>query len=213
MSQPGRARKGPGGKGRGVDGTSPVSDKPPLVRPMPGVCVYDPFGACSNGGMGRCAADLRDRRGPRQRLRSRPRGRRPDAQEVGRDHDGESEDLSITPDKVKVAYRFRNTTGRDISTRVAFPMAPYVPNGEDDDRPKAAWANLGQFAVMVDGKPVDFESTVKIEKTTISMETLSPRRVDDTSGSAKEHFGYSPLAAVVPGRQVGLDRACLLSRR
>jgi hypothetical protein len=83
----------------------------------------------------------------------------------------ESEDLSITPNEVRVSYKFRNTTAADISTRVAFPMAPYEPY-DDDDRPKAAWASLGRFAVWVDGKQVQFESTVEIEKKTIPVEIL-----------------------------------------
>jgi len=35
----------------------------------------------------------------------------------------ESEELTIAPHKVEVAYQFRNTTAADITTRVAFPMA------------------------------------------------------------------------------------------
>ena len=38
----------------------------------------------------------------------------------------ESEELTIAPHKVEVAYQFRNTTAADITTRVAFPMAPYT---------------------------------------------------------------------------------------
>jgi hypothetical protein len=84
----------------------------------------------------------------------------------------ESEDLSIKPREVKVSYSFRNTTAADISTRVAFPMAPYEPYGDDDDdRPKDAWGALGDFSVRVDGKPVEFESTVKVEEKSITATT------------------------------------------
>ena len=81
----------------------------------------------------------------------------------------ESEDLSIKPNEVQVAYKFRNTTSADITTLVAFPLAPYELSEEDDqgdpDKPADPngwpWKNLGDFSVRADGRPVHFEATVK----------------------------------------------------
>jgi Domain of unknown function (DUF4424) len=80
----------------------------------------------------------------------------------------ESEDLSIKPDEVRVAYRFHNTTASDITTRVAFPLAPYELPDEDDQaesdtalQAEPRWRDLGHFTLRVDGQSVPFESTVK----------------------------------------------------
>jgi hypothetical protein len=78
----------------------------------------------------------------------------------------ETEDLSIKPDDVRVAYKFRNTTPADITTLVAFPLAPYEVPAEDDAeneaelRAEPRWRDLGHFTLRVDGRPTPFESTV-----------------------------------------------------
>lgn len=69
-----------------------------------------------------------------------------------------SEDLYISADEVRVRYVFVNTSGKDVTTRVAFPMPDIggpefyfhdtnIPGGEDP-------ANLLAFVTRVDGKPV-----------------------------------------------------------
>lgn len=69
-----------------------------------------------------------------------------------------SEDLYISADEVRVRYVFANTSGRDVTTRVAFPMPDIggpefyfhdtnIPGGDDP-------ANLLAFATRVDGRPV-----------------------------------------------------------
>jgi hypothetical protein len=72
----------------------------------------------------------------------------------------ESEELTIAPFKVNVAYRFRNTTAADITTRVAFPMAPYTlwDDGETPAERRKLLGEMGAFSVVVDGKPVKFET-------------------------------------------------------
>jgi len=76
----------------------------------------------------------------------------------------ESEALTITPYKVEVAYLFRNTTAADITTRVAFPMAPYDNNGEDlGDVRDPEWHRFGKFSVVADGKSVEFETTTTFD--------------------------------------------------
>jgi hypothetical protein len=76
----------------------------------------------------------------------------------------ESEELTISAHKVEVAYVFRNTTAADITTRVAFPLAPYV-SWEDEfpDSRDPWWGQFGHFTVAVDGKPVTFETTAKVD--------------------------------------------------
>ena len=69
-----------------------------------------------------------------------------------------SEDLYISADEVRVRYVFLNTSVKDVTTRVAFPMPDiggpefyfhdtYIPGGDDP-------ANLLAFVTRVDGKPL-----------------------------------------------------------
>jgi len=69
-----------------------------------------------------------------------------------------SEDLYISADEVRVRYVFLNTSGKDVTTRVAFPMPDIggpdfffhdtnIPGGDDP-------ANLLAFRTLIDGKPV-----------------------------------------------------------
>jgi len=78
----------------------------------------------------------------------------------------ESEELTISQYKVEVAYVFRNTTPAEISTRVAFPMAPYS-NGEGlPEASDPSWRTFGHFSVVVDGKPVRYETTATVDAKT-----------------------------------------------
>lgn len=66
-----------------------------------------------------------------------------------------SEDLYVSADEIRVAYRFANITGRDITTLVAFPMpdvtgSPYDPVSLPTEDPE----NLLDFSTTVDGRPV-----------------------------------------------------------
>lgn len=73
-----------------------------------------------------------------------------------------SEDLFISPDQVRVTYRFRNRTDKDIETIVAFPI-PEIPGGEEFyyyPLPVENADNFVDFTVAVDGRPV----AVKIEQ-------------------------------------------------
>jgi hypothetical protein len=69
-----------------------------------------------------------------------------------------SEDLFISAEEVRVRYVFINTSGQDVTTRVAFPMPDIggpdfffhdtnIPGGEDP-------ANLLAFVTRIDGQPV-----------------------------------------------------------
>jgi hypothetical protein len=69
-----------------------------------------------------------------------------------------SEDLSLSREAVKVHYVFRNTTPRDVSVLVAFPMPPitgdidFVAVVPTDDP-----VNILGFSTTVDGAPVKAE--------------------------------------------------------
>jgi hypothetical protein len=72
-----------------------------------------------------------------------------------------SEDLFISADEVRVRYVFLNTSGKDVTTRVAFPM-PHIGGPDfffhetsipDRDDP----ANFLDFTTLVDGKPVQMD--------------------------------------------------------
>lgn len=67
-----------------------------------------------------------------------------------------SEDLSISPKAVRVRYRFLNTTGRDQSVTVAFPMPDITTTGPDDNLaiPGQDPLNFLGFSTRVDGRPV-----------------------------------------------------------
>ena len=67
-----------------------------------------------------------------------------------------SEDLSISETAVKVGYRFANTTGRDQSVLVAFPMPNITIEGPDDNIsvPSDDPENFLKFSTTVDGHPV-----------------------------------------------------------
>src|ERR1700733_8741287 len=67
-----------------------------------------------------------------------------------------SEDLTLSPTAVKVAYRFRNLTNQDYETIVAFPM-PDIAGSVDMaiSIPDPASDNFLRFVTRVDGKPVN----------------------------------------------------------
>ena len=74
----------------------------------------------------------------------------------------ESEDLYLSRDEVRVMYRFRNTSDRDISTLVAFPL-PAMEIGEDGNYVLAGKdpVNVMDFQVSVDGQRVEPSVEVK----------------------------------------------------
>jgi hypothetical protein len=71
----------------------------------------------------------------------------------------ETEDLTISPDRIAVDYSFHNLGTQDVTGEVIFPLPP-IPVGDlmnsmwnlpdDYDRP-----NLLDFKAVVDGSPVD----------------------------------------------------------
>jgi hypothetical protein len=67
-----------------------------------------------------------------------------------------SEDLFISPDLVTVHYKFVNTSARDVTVTVAFPMPDITTQGVDDmlSIPTKNPQNILGFSTLVDGKPV-----------------------------------------------------------
>jgi hypothetical protein len=67
-----------------------------------------------------------------------------------------AEDLFISAKQVRVRYRFANTSPRDVTVTVAFPMPDITTEGYDDmlSIPTRDPVNILGFATRVDGKPV-----------------------------------------------------------
>lgn len=69
----------------------------------------------------------------------------------------DSEDLYVSRDKVRVTYRFTNTTEAPIETLVAFPLPDIPPATEEDARywadPKAEL----KFRTTADGRPLELQ--------------------------------------------------------
>lgn len=68
-----------------------------------------------------------------------------------------SEDLYISAEAVRVRYVFENTSGKDVTLRVAFPMPDIGGDGffmHDVSIPVDDPANILGFTTRVDGKPV-----------------------------------------------------------
>ncbi len=68
----------------------------------------------------------------------------------------DSEDLYISRDRVRVKYRFANTSDAPVETLVAFPLPDIPPDAEEN---KSYWSNPSdlKFRTTVDGKPISFE--------------------------------------------------------
>lgn len=108
----------------------------------------------------------------------------------------QSEDLHISRSRVQVRYVFRNTSGKDVTLRVAFPMPPIGGPGffmQDVSIPVDAPANFLGFATKVDGKPVhsDIEQrafTGDTDRTawlTTNQIPLAPHRDESTAALAR----------------------------
>jgi hypothetical protein len=67
-----------------------------------------------------------------------------------------SEDLLISPNLVRVHYKFANTSARAVTVTVAFPMPDITTEGVDDTLsiPTKNPQNILGFSTLVDGKPV-----------------------------------------------------------
>lgn len=70
----------------------------------------------------------------------------------------ESEDLYISPDRIEVAYVFRNTSGADVTGEVIFPLPPiplsHLMNSDWNLPEDRSVEDLLNFTAVVDGQPV-----------------------------------------------------------
>lgn len=66
--------------------------------------------------------------------------------------------LQISPTKIVVDYDFRNDTDQDVTTEVAFPIAPYKNEFPDGDLAEQSFTS---FRLWVDGKPVQYKTEAK----------------------------------------------------
>ncbi len=72
------------------------------------------------------------------------------------------EDLEVSTKEVRVRYRFENTSDKDITTLVAFPMPPMViGEGTNYSIPGTDPVNFIDFSATVDGEPVAVLADVK----------------------------------------------------
>lgn len=108
----------------------------------------------------------------------------------------QSEDLHISRSRVRVRYVFRNTSGKDVSLRVAFPMPPIGGPGffqSDVSIPVDAPANFLGFSTRVDGKAVQSDIEQKAW-------------VGDTERTAWLTANRIPLAPHRPEARAALDK-------
>lgn len=68
----------------------------------------------------------------------------------------EEESLRICPDRVEVAYLFRNLSDSEVTTEVAFPIPPFSA----DFRGPGHWPVFGDFQARVEGKPVRYKTDI-----------------------------------------------------
>ena len=72
----------------------------------------------------------------------------------------DSEDLYISRDRVRVKYRFTNTTDAPIDALVAFPLPPIPPGNEAGEEEAVYWSDARatlKFKTTVDGQPLDLD--------------------------------------------------------
>ncbi len=69
----------------------------------------------------------------------------------------ESEDLYISRDRIRVTYRFLNTSDAPVETLVAFPL-PEIPPAQEDV--SGYWGDVAElsFRTLVDGQPIALEN-------------------------------------------------------
>ena len=98
-----------------------------------------------------------------------------------------SEDLFISLDEIRVRYRFLNTSNRDITVHVAFPLPDLKASSFDDAVmiPTDDPVNFVGFATTADGQPVRANVEQKIY--------VNDR--DQTQALTRLHIPLSPFAA------------------
>jgi len=100
----------------------------------------------------------------------------------------ESEELTITPDRVVVRYRFVNTTPKPVTLTVGFPFPDIdLSDGDNFAIPVGDSQNFLAFQTRIDGKPIYFT----IHQTA---------HLGDKDISAALHKAGVPLLPIGPGQ-------------
>ena len=98
-----------------------------------------------------------------------------------------SEDLFVSAREVHVRYRFFNSSPRDVTVLVAFPMPEIHVDGPDEvvSVPTEDPENFLAFTTTVNGKPV----ATKVEQRVTAV------GIDRTSCCARSEFRWRPISA------------------
>jgi hypothetical protein len=110
----------------------------------------------------------------------------------------EREELTIAQDKVQVAYVFRNDGAADVATRVAFPVPEWDAEDEGDLELDRRGKNPMGFSVVVDGKPVRFQTERKRTGSKIKVTHHWQQRFPAGKRVSVRHT-YAPVAGVFFG--------------
>lgn len=114
----------------------------------------------------------------------------------------EREELTISQSKVQVAYVFRNDSRADVDTRVAFPVPEWDEEDEGDLELDRKGKNPMGFSVIVDGKPVRFETERKRTGTKVKVTHHWQQRFPAGKRVTVRH-AYTPVAGVFFGPEQG----------
>lgn len=108
--------------------------------------------------------------------------------------------LRISPQKVVVDYDFRNDTGQNVTTEVAFPVPPY---SYGPDNPAIPEASFSDFKLLIDGKTVAFQTEAKA---TLNGKDVTAILAADNIDIATFGHYQEPTDAYPNGRNPDLDR-------
>jgi hypothetical protein len=108
----------------------------------------------------------------------------------------QSEDLYISAKQVRVRYGFLNTSTKDITVTVAFPLPDVTTNGFDDNLaiPLDKFPDFVGFSTVVDGKPVTTQLEQKALKNGVDETAflqklgVGPQLMDDRSTAVINHL-------------------------
>lgn len=114
----------------------------------------------------------------------------------------ESEDLHLSRDEIRVVYRFRNQSDRDIDTLVAFPLPAMIIGEEGNyDLQDRDPVNVMDFQLTVDGKTVQPEVEIKATRFGVDVTEvlkrydIPPTLIASDGGALRDRLDDLPQAA------------------
>ena len=125
----------------------------------------------------------------------------------------QSEDLSISDKQVKVRYSFLNTSSKDLTVTVAFPLPDIDANGYDDnmDVPVDSATNFLGFVTLVDGQPVKMQVEQKalvdgVDRTAVLLKYHVPLAPEiEATGNAVNALPAAAQAELTKDGLISLD--------